>query len=151
MVNKWDLAKDVASTDDYAEYLGKVLTGLRNAPIAFTTAKDAKNVQSVLDLAAELFKQASTRIPTGRLNKAIKMLAEERIGGSRKSGHPKIYYGTQVATNPISLLLFVNRPELFDDAYQRFAVGRLREWLDIEEVPLRLLLRARRPPGGQRP
>jgi len=144
VVNKWDLAKDVASTDDYAEYLGKVLVGLRHAPIAFTTAKDAKNVQSVLDLAAELFKQASTKISTGRLNKAIKMLSEER-GGSRKGGQPRIYYGTQVATNPVSLLLFVNRPELFDETYQRYAIGRLREWLGIEEVPIRLLLRERRP------
>ncbi|MBE0537825.1 MAG: ribosome biogenesis GTPase Der [Phycisphaerae bacterium] len=145
VVNKWDLAKDVAATDDYAEYLGKMLPGLRHAPIAFTTAKDARNVQSVLDLATELFKQASTQISTGKLNKAIKMLAEERMGGGRKKGgHPKIFYATQVATNPISLLLFVNRPELFDEAYQRFAIGRLREWLDIEEVPLRLLLRARR-------
>ncbi len=145
VVNKWDLAKDVASTDDYAEYLGKVLTGLRHAPIAFTTAKDAKNVQSVLDLAAELYKQASVKISTGKLNKAIKMLAEERVGGSRKKGgYPKIYYGTQVAANPVSLLLFVNRPELFDETYQRFAIGRLREWLGIEEVPIRLLLRARR-------
>jgi len=149
VVNKWDLAKDVASTDDYGEYLGKVLTGLRHAPIAFTTAKNAKNVQSVLDLAVELFKQASMKIPTGKLNKAIKQLAEERVGGSRKAGHPKIYYGTQVATNPVTLLLFVNRPELFDEAYQRFAIGRLREWLGIEEVPVRLLLRARRSERGK--
>jgi len=145
VVNKWDLAKDVAATDDYADYLGKVLMGLRHAPIAFTTAKDAKNVQSVLDLAAELFKQASMKIPTGKLNKAIKMLSEERVGGASRGGsHPKIFYGTQVATNPISLLLFVNRPDLFDETYQRFAVGRLREWLGVEEVPIRLLLRARR-------
>jgi GTP-binding protein len=145
VVNKWDLAKDVAATDDYADYLGKVLMGLRHAPIAFTTAKDAKNVQSVLDLAAELFKQASMKIPTGKLNKAIKMLSEERVGSASRGGaHPKIFYGTQVATNPISLLLFVNRPDLFDETYQRFAVGRLREWLGVEEVPIRLLLRARR-------
>jgi len=145
VINKWDLAKDVASTDDYAEYLTEVLPGLKYAPIAFTTATDGKNVQSVLDLAGELFKQASRKISTPLLNKAIEAIAEHKAGGSRKkAGFPKIYYATQVATLPISLLLFVNRPELFDDHFIRFATNKLRELLDIEEVPIRLLLRKHR-------
>ena len=44
VVNKWDLAKDKATTDDYAEYLTKVLPGLKSAPIAFTTATTGENV-----------------------------------------------------------------------------------------------------------
>ena len=145
VINKWDLAKDVASTDDYAEYLTEVLPGLRYAPIAFTTATDGKNVQSVLDLAGELFKQGTKKISTARLNKAVEVIAEQKSGGSRKKGgFPKIYYATQVATLPISLLLFVNRPELFDDHFIRFATNKLRELLDIEEVPIRLLLRKHR-------
>jgi GTP-binding protein len=144
VVNKWDLAKDFADTQDYADYLDKVLVGIRHAPIAFTTATEAKNTQSVLDLTAELFKQANTQIPTTKLNKAIELIAEERIGGSRKKGgRPKIYYGTQVAANPICILLFVNRPDLFDETYQRFFVNRLGELLDLEEIPIRLLLRKR--------
>ncbi|HDS85671.1 MAG TPA: ribosome biogenesis GTPase Der [Phycisphaerales bacterium] len=143
IVNKWDLAKDVAASDDYADYLDKVLVGLRHAPIAFTTAKDAKNIQSVLDIAAELFKQAGTKIPTGRLNKAIKIISEERFGARSKRGVPKIYYATQVAVRPISILLFVNRPALFDEPHQRFLTHRLGELLGLEEVPIRLLLRQR--------
>lgn len=144
IVNKWDLAKGVADTDDYAEYLDKVLIGMRHAPIAFTTATEAKNTQSVLDLTAELFKQANTKIPTTKLNKAIGMISEERLGGSqKKAGRPKIYYGTQVSTNPVCVLLFVNRPDLFDETYQRFFVNRLGELLGLEEIPIRLLLRKR--------
>jgi GTP-binding protein len=143
VMNKWDLAKDFADGDDYAEYLSKMLPGLSCAPIAFTTATEAKNIQSVLDLAAELFKQASAKIPTPLLNKAIEQIAAQKVGGS-KGGIPKIYYATQVATGPVTLLLFVNRPQLFDDNFQRFAVNKLRELLGIEEVPIRLLLRARR-------
>ncbi len=143
IVNKWDLAKDQAGSDDYAEYLDKVLIGLRHAPIAFTTAKDAKNIQSVLDIAAELFKQAGTKISTGRLNKAINLITAERIGSRAKRGVPKIFYATQVAVRPVSILLFVNRPALFDEPYQRFLISRLGELLDLEEVPIRLLLRQR--------
>ncbi len=142
VVNKWDLAKGYAGTDDYADYLGKVITGLPHAPIAFTTAIDGRNVASVLDLATELFKQASRKISTGKLNKAIEALRQERTG-AQKRGVPKIYYATQVSTSPVSILLFVNRLNLFDESFRRYATNRLSEILDLEEVPLRLLFRER--------
>jgi GTP-binding protein len=143
VINKWDLAKGFASTDDYADYLMKMIPNLPHAPIAFTTAKEDKNVASVLDLATELFKQASTKVSTGRLNKAIEILREEKTS-SRKSGVPRIYYATQVSVHPVSLLLFVNRINLFDEAFRRYAVNRLGEMLGLEEVPIRLLLRERK-------
>ena len=146
VINKWDLAKDSAATDDYQEYLTKVLPGLKYAPIAFTTATEAKNVQSVLDLAAEIFKQTTIWIPTAKLNKAFEIIKQEKIGTAkgRKKGWPKIYYVTQIAVNPITILMFVNRPELFEENYRRFIINRLRNILPIEEVPIRLLARPHR-------
>jgi GTP-binding protein len=146
IINKWDLAKESAFTDDYQEYLTKLLPGLKYAPIAFTTATEAKNIQSVLDLAAEIYKQTTTWIPTPKLNKAFEVIKEERIGTARgkKKGWPRIYYATQVAVNPITLLMFVNNPELFEENYRRFLINRLRTMLPIEEVPIRLLARPHR-------
>jgi len=143
VINKWDLAKDSAVTSDYEDYLTQHLPGLKFAPIAFTTATQAKNVQSVLDLASEIFKQATTRIATPKLNKAFEAIRAERAG-KRKTGCPKIYYATQIAVNPVTILMFVNDPKLFDDNYRRFLVGRLRELLPSPEVPIRLLARERR-------
>jgi len=157
VVNKWDLAKETAVTGEYEEYLTKLLPGLRYAPIAFTTATEAKNVQSVLDLAAEIFKQTTTWIPTAKLNKAFEMIKAERVGATKRGkgggstgsprGWPKIYYATQIAVNPVTILMFVNRPELFEENYRRFIVGRLRELLPIDEVPIRLLSRSHRNKG----
>ncbi len=154
IVNKWDLAKDKAMTDDYRDYLTNTLAGLKYTPIAFTTATEAKNVQSVLDLAAEIFKQATTWISTTRLNKAFETIKQEKFGSGKggKRGRPKIFYATQVAVNPVTILMFVNKPELFDENYLRFVTGRLRTMLPIEEVPIRLLTRSRRTersPGNQ--
>ena len=155
VVNKWDLAKDSAATSDYEDYLWKLMPALRYAPIAFTTATEAKNVQSVLDLAAEIFKQTTTWIPTPKLNIAF----DSAVGGNaaprprrpapggtkrRTAGRAKIYYVTQVAVNPITILMFVNKPGLFDDNYLRFIVNRLQSVLPIEEVPIKLLARAHR-------
>ena len=145
VINKWDLAKDSAVTSDYEEYLTKRLAGLKYAPIAFTTATEAKNVHSVLDLAAEIFKQTTTWIPTVRLNKAFEAIKAERGGAAkRKAGWPKIYYATQIAVNPITILMFVNKPELFEENYRRFIINRLRELLLVEEIPIRLLARSHR-------
>jgi GTP-binding protein len=144
VVNKWDLAKDSAATEDYEGYLTNLLPGLSYAPLAFTTATKSKNVQSVLDLAAEIFKQTTTWIPTTKLNKAFELIKKEKSGTSKggKKGLPKIYYATQVAVNPVTILLFVNRPELFEENYRRFIVNRLRSILPIDEVPIRLLVRS---------
>ncbi|MHC4913697.1 MAG: ribosome biogenesis GTPase Der [Planctomycetota bacterium] len=145
VINKWDLAKEVAVTGDYEEYLTKLLPGLKYAPVAFTTATESKNVQGVLDLAAELFKQGTTWIPTATLNKAFEILKDGRIRGAKgKVGRPKIYYATQIAVNPVTILMFVNRPELFDENCRRSIVRRLRELLPIDEVPMRLLARSHR-------
>lgn len=146
IVNKWDLAKDSAATEDYGEYLTKVLPGLKFAPIAFTTATEAKNVQTVLDLAGEIFKQTTMQIPTAKLNKAFEIIKAERVGATKRnvSGWPKIYYVTQIAANPITILMFVNKPQLFEESYMRFIKGRLQTILPIGEVPIRLLARPHR-------
>jgi GTP-binding protein len=83
------------------------------------------------------------------------MIKARQSGAARKgTALPKIYYATQVAVNPITILMFVNKPELFDDNYRRFMVSRLQEMLPIEEVPIRLLARlnkgdARQSQGNQ--
>jgi len=145
VINKWDLAVGYASQEDYHDYLDKTLTGLRYAPIAFTSATKGQNVQRVVDLASELFKQATCKISTGRLNSAIEEITKQKVSiAKKKHGFPKIYYGTQLTSNPITILLFVNHPEFFDENYERFFVGKLRDLLPIPEVPIRLLFRARR-------
>jgi GTP-binding protein len=146
VINKWDLAKGTAVTGSYEDYLTKLLPGLKYAPIAFTTATETRNVQSVLDLAAEVFKQTTTWITTGRLNKAFEAIKAESMSAGKRggSGRPNIYYATQVAVNPVTILMFVNKPALFDENHRRFIIGKLRELLPTAEVPIRLLVRTHR-------
>jgi GTP-binding protein len=152
IVNKWDLARDSVVTGDYESYLTKTLPGLSYAPIAFTTATQSKNVQSVLDLAAEIFKQTTTRIPITKLNKAFDEILAEGVGTARRrraSGDkytqswPNIYHTKQIAINPITIQLFVNNPKMFDENYRRFIIGRLRQLLPVSEVPILLLIRSK--------
>ena len=145
VVNKWDLAKGRASSDDYGAYLLKTLPGLDYAPVAFTTAKTARNVQSVLHLAAALFKQARTRVSTGELNQLLKAATEQNAPRPKHgAGQVKLLYATQVAVCPPTVVMFVNDPARITPPYERFLMNRMREALPFAEVPIRLIYRGRR-------
>ncbi|MBI9017970.1 MAG: ribosome biogenesis GTPase Der [Phycisphaerae bacterium] len=145
VINKWDLVKENSLTDDYADYIDKIMPGLAYAPISFVTAKDGKNVHSLMDLSRQLYKQAKTKIPTAKINKAIRSITEGRVPSARRKvgGLPKFYYGTQVATSPPTILMFVNKVEFIDENYRRFLVNRLRDILPFSEIPIRILVRSR--------
>jgi len=142
VVNKWDLAKGEATTGDFADYLGETMPGLAYAPLSFTTAKDARNVLATIDLARNLYKQSRSRVTTGELNRVIERVVKMKQPPSPRTTLPKIYFATQVAAEPPTVVLFVNQPDLFGTSYQRFIENRFREELPFPEVPIRLVLRA---------
>ena len=143
-VNKWDLAAARASQEDYRQYLDKLIPHLPFAPLSFVTATEGTNVRGTVRLAQQLFAQASTRVPTGELNRVVEEVVTLR-GPSHKHGSkpPKVLYATQVSTCPPTLVLFVNTMAPFTPPYQRFLVARLRDRLPFSEVPIRLLFRVR--------
>ncbi|GIK16555.1 MAG: GTPase Der [Planctomycetota bacterium] len=152
VINKWDLARDRVDVETYRDYLDKTLPALNFAPVAFTTARDARNTASVIDLAAVLHKQSHSRVATARLNEILHAAMQERAPRAKRGTRaPKFLYATQIAVAPPTFVLFVDRPALVTPAFQRFVLNRLRENLPTEEVPLRLIFRARtRKPAAQR-
>lgn len=145
VVNKWDLAKGQATTDDYGGYLSQTLPGLDYAPVIFTTACKGKNVQSAINLATELFKQARTRVSTGELNAVLEQVIDDKAPKPKRGRAAlKVLYATQVAVCPPTIVLFVNDPTRVGQTFERFLLGRLRDMLPFAEVPVRLIYRGRR-------
>ncbi len=145
VVNKWDLAKGKAGSDDYGEYLTKTLPELDYAPVAFTCATAGRNLQSTIDLAAVLFKQARTRVPTSQLNEALRAAVSAhspKAPPGRKA--LKLLYAAQVSTEPPTIVVFANQPDAIGLDYQRYLANRFREMLPYPEIPIRFLFRARR-------
>ncbi|MBS3734397.1 MAG: ribosome biogenesis GTPase Der [Phycisphaerae bacterium] len=145
VVNKWDLAGQSATGEDYAEYLAKTFPSLSFAPVSLTQADAGVNVRETIHLTRQLYDQARTRVGTGRLNAALEDILAQR-GPSHKRGTrpPKLYYAAQVATAPPTIVCFVNDVRSFDEGYRRFLLNQLREHLPFAEVPIRLLFRPRR-------
>jgi GTP-binding protein len=148
VVNKWDLVQGV-TTGEVAELIHSTIHALPFAPIAFITARTGKNVKSVVNLAQNLFKQASYRVPTGELNRTVAQIVERHQPPIRHNRRPKIFYATQVGVRPPTIVMFCNDPNLFDATYQRYLLSSLRERLPFKEVPLRLFLRSRKEPDSK--
>jgi GTP-binding protein len=142
--NKWDLARERIVTGEFHEYLQRKLPQLQISPVVFTTATEGRGVPQVLAVARDLFRQARVRVPTAELNKtideALKVVAP-RVG--REGTKPKIYFATQTGVAPPTIVVFVNKPALFDERYRRYLANRLRDRFDFAEVPLRLIFRER--------
>lgn len=152
VVNKWDLAEGQSdhkgrpvTTGGYEEYIRKELKGLDFAPIAFVSAETKLNLRAMVDLAFELKEQAEVRVGTGKLNRLLQGVLERSNPPSKLGTRAKCYYVAQVTVAPPTIVMVVNRPELFTPNYQRFLVNRIREALPFGEVPLRLLVRGRKP------
>ena len=56
---------------------------------------------------------------------------------------PKIFFATQVATAPPTIVLKCNDPGLFSEQWKRYLLGVFREELPFKEVPIRLYFRSR--------
>jgi len=142
VVNKWDLAEDM-TTEAWMNYLFGAFSMLRHCPVAFLTASENRNVKKVVNLAQSIFKQSRTRVPTAGINNVIRAAIRHTAPPYRRNKRPKIFYATQVAVEPPTIVLKCNDPSLFDEPWKRYLLGVLREELPFHEVPIRLIFRRR--------
>jgi GTP-binding protein len=139
--NKIDLAPEL-DLQKWDAYIKQQLAGLDHAPVVFLSAQEGTNVDGMLELLFDLRAQTQRTIPTGRLNAVLGEARDRQLPSA--GGHfPKLFYGTQTGTEPVSLLVFVNEPRLFRGQYERYLVQVLREAFDCHEVPIRIAFRRR--------
>lgn len=143
VVNKWDLKADQMPTEEWATYLRDTFRTMGHVPIAFVTGQTGKNVKALLNHAQMLFKQSLSRATTGQLNKVIRAAWEHTPPPLFQNRRPKIYYATQVAMQPPTIVLFCNEPKALSKSYLRYLQSVLRDQLPFSEVPIRLYLRRR--------
>jgi GTP-binding protein len=144
VVNKWDLGLEEQMTvEKWTEYLFKTFGTMRHVPIAFLTAQEGKNVKPLVNLAQTIYKQSRIRVSTADINKVVRAALQSNAPPHRRNKRPKIFYATQVSTEPPTIVLKCNNPILFDETWKRYLLGVMREELPFHEVPIRLYYRSR--------
>jgi GTP-binding protein len=142
-VNKWDLMAGKMPTEKWVSYLRDTFRSLSYVPIAFVTGQTGKNVKGMLNHAQMLFRQSRIRVATSRLNKLVGAALRQNPPPLYQNRRPRIYYATQVAVQPPTIVLFCNNPRAISQQYQRYLLGVFRDHLQFGEVPIKLYLRQR--------
>lgn len=137
--NKWDLVQGL-QPEDFQAYLAQELPGLAFAPVSFLSAKTGLNVPQTFELGRELCQQSRRRVPTGELNRVLERALEAR-SPNRKGHRVRVRYATQAEVSPPTFVLFVNDKRLIGKDWLRYLENRLREELDLHEVPIHIVLR----------
>jgi GTP-binding protein len=144
VVNKWDLGLGKEMTSEkWSAYLLKTFGSLRHVPVAFITAKDNRNIKQLINLCQSIYKQSRERVTTGQLNRIVEHACAHNPPRFKANRQPKIFYATQVATEPPTIVMKCNDPGLFDKDWKRYLLGKLREELPFKEVPIKVYFRGR--------
>jgi GTP-binding protein len=168
VVNKWDLfdkdvraerekeierrnqkqrtegqAKALTTLAQFADWVQKKLFFLDYAPVIFTSAKSGFHLDRLLEAVRYVAAQLQQKIPTAILNRTLRDAVEKRQPISASGQRLKFYYATQVRQSPPTFLLFVNRDELFSDAYKKYLAVEMRTAFGYEGCPVILVPKAR--------
>jgi GTP-binding protein len=149
LANKWDL---VGSGEDSKERLSAAIRSdlkfMAYAPLLFVSAKTGLHVDEVLPLALRVQEERLVRLPTSKINRILIEAQDRQAPPARAGRQLKVFYGTQVRSEPPTFIIYVNDPSLLHFSYRRFLENRLREEYGFLGTPIRIVAKGRR---GTRP
>jgi GTP-binding protein len=153
IVNKWDaIHKDSWTMPDFTNNIRMELNFLDYVPVLFISAKTGQRVAQVIPTALRVQEERIRRIATSDLNRVIRDALNIHAPPSKAGKRLKIYYGSQVRSDPPTFLFHVNDPRIVHFSYLRFLENRIRNKFGFLGTPLRLSFRKRSEPkaNGQK-
>lgn len=142
--NKWDMVeKDEQTMQKIEKEIRSHFLYLSYAPIIFVSALTKQRIQTLLPMIDAVHDASTLRIQTNVLNEVIMDAQLMTPPPTHKGRRLKVYYASQVAVAPPTIVLFVNDPELLHFSYKRFLENSLREAFGFEGTTLRILARER--------
>jgi GTP-binding protein len=143
VVNKWDLMANAMPTERWVQYLRDTFQTMWYVPIAFITGQTGKNVKALLNHTQNVFTQSLRRVSTAELNRLVRKAIAHHAPPVHRGRNPKVYYATQISSQPPTLVLVCNQPKAFSSQYRRYLLSVFRDQLDFGEVPIKLYLQKR--------
>lgn len=146
VVNKWDaVEKDAYTIYEYEEQIKGRLLFVDWAQTIFVSAMTGQRVEKILDLVNIAAEQHKRRVTTAVINEVLQeAISWHSPPVTRQGRQGKIYYGTQVSSQPPAIALFVNEPKRFNDNYRRYIEKQFRQQLGFTGTPVRLMWRGKK-------
>ncbi|BAZ50934.1 small GTP-binding protein [Nostoc sp. NIES-4103] len=146
VVNKWDaVEKDSYTIYDYEKSLQERLHFTEWAETIFVSALTGQRVEKILELVLQAAESHKRRVSTSVINEVLEDAVSWHSPPTSRGGRQgRIYYGTQVSTQPPTIALFVNDAKRFNDNYRRYIERQFRQQLGFKGTPIRLLWRSKK-------
>lgn len=145
VVNKWDTLKekDHRTMTDFTNLIRQEFQYLSYAPIIFVSAKTKQRLNQLPGLIEEVYQYHRQRIQSAVLNDVLMDAIAANPTPTQNGRRLRVYYGTQVATEPPTFVIFVNDPELMHFSYERYLENQIRKAFDFSGTPIHLIKRQR--------
>ncbi|TVR03144.1 MAG: ribosome biogenesis GTPase Der [Deltaproteobacteria bacterium] len=144
LLNKWDaVEKDHRTADERIRDVRDQLRFNRYAPAVTISAKTGQRVHRILPLVRQIHAEYTRRVSTAALNRVLREALNRNPPPSKGRRRLKIYYASQVASGPPTLMLVINKRELMHFSYERYLRNCLREAFAFEGAPIKIFLRER--------
>ena len=144
LINKWDaIEKDTYTIESYKAHIANELPFLSYAPQIYISAKTGQRVQRIFDAIDICLENTNKKITTGLLNDTLRDALTSVEPPSKSGMRLKIFYGTQVAGEPPTFLLFVNNKEIVNNTFERYLLNYFRKTFDFTGTPIRFIFRDR--------
>jgi GTPase len=145
LVNKWDaIEKDTYTINTFTDRIRQDLNFMDYVPILFISAKTGQRVDQVMPLALRVQEERLARLTTGQINRIIQAAQDAHPAPSKSGKSLRMYYGTQVRSDPPTFMIYCNDPKLAHFTYMRFLENRLRAEYSFIGTPIRIVLKPRR-------
>lgn len=145
VVNKWDaIEKDSFTMEEFTKTIRRDLNFMDYVPLLFISAKTGQRVDQVLPMALRVQEERLARLSTSKINAVIHKAQDAHPHPSHAGRQLKMYYGTQVRSDPPTFMIYVNHPELMHFTYLRYLENQIREEYGFLGTPIRLVTKSRR-------
>ena len=141
VVNKWDLVPPgMVRKAEVMEQIRDRLTFLDYAPVCFTSAVRGEGIADLFDAIDHVAREARRQVTPAAATEVVRNALARRPFSIR--GVPlTLQSAAQVASNPPTFALRVNRPDEIHFSYQRYLTNALRQGFGFSGSPIRLSLR----------
>ncbi len=145
VVNKWDVVeKDAFTMEEYTRKIRADLNFMDYVPLLFISAKTGQRVDQVLPMALRVQEERLARLSTSKINEVIHKAQDAHPHPSHAGRQLKMYYGTQVRSDPPTFMIYVNDPQLMHFTYLRYLENQIRAEYGFLGTPIRLVTKGRR-------
>ena len=145
VVNKWDaIDKNAFTMEDFTRKIRADLNFMDYVPLLFISAKTGQRVDQVLPMALRVQEERLARLTTSKINEVIHKAQDAHPHPSHAGRQLKIYYGTQVRSDPPTFMIYVNEPKLMHFSYLRYLENQIRAEYGFLGTPIRIVTKSRR-------